>query len=159
MEKDSSIIKKGYPKDIYLVADEKNEGLFFMEDPIKKENRQKHGFDFARLVFDFMDGPSDIVNPYKIRFMVYKVNRGDAFDGAIPEKIRRGEIDAHIEDHNGDIIEITGRLNNDKEFPMNAVVYDGDGSIIETRKYSADGYCSDEDPSHRLVVMQGALDW
>lgn len=149
----------GYPEDIYLIADEQGNGQFYHNDPIKKENRKNGQFDLAQEIFEFMDGPSDIINPIKIRFMVYRIHRGDSFDGSIPERIRRGELDAHIEDQEGNIIEITGRLSNNKDFPLNAVVYDEDGVIKETRKYSANGECSDGNKNHRVVVMKGALNW
>ena len=154
-KQDQVSVAKPYPQDVYLVADEKGVAHFYHDDPMNVANRTNGEMDLGQEIFEFMEGASDIVNPILVRFMAYRVKRGVEFDMSKAESIRRNELDAHIQDLEGNVVEITSRLSNDEVFPLNGIIYDENGHVKESRCYSADGSCSDGKASHRIITMKG----
>lgn len=155
MSKENNVPKRRtYQDDIWVVFDKELKAHFYKQDPLKGGADDE--IDFGETILEINDGiPSDALNPFMLRFMTYRNRRGEHFDVTIPEKIRKKEIIAHLRDLEGNIVEIANTLNKEAEFYLNAMVFNSDGSIIETRKYSPDGLCSDKKESHRLVVMAG----
>lgn len=148
--------RRAYPDDIYVTFDSEQNAHFWTSDPLRAKETGVGEQDFGDIILNLYEGqPSDAVNPIMLRFMTYRYRRGDSFDISIPEKIRRHEIDAHLCDAEGNIIEITNTFNQDKEYNLNAVVFGPDGTIRETRKYSSTGQCSDKLDAHKLIVMSG----
>ena len=153
--------RKPYPFDIYVVYDNDMRARLYTKDPLKqKDGGNGPCYTFDELLLEFMDNrPSTLMRPYLLRFMIYEMNRGDLFDITVPEQIRRKEIDAHIEDVDGNTIEITQRHSTDPEYFLNAIVYDSEGVIVETRRYAPTGECSDKEDRHHLVVLPGLADF
>ncbi len=143
--------------DLYVIADANGKAQWYHKDPLKINNRNNAQFDLGELIFDQMDGPGDLVNPIMVRLMLYRKRRGDGFSPDLLEKMRRKEVDAHLEDMEGNVVEMTQRLSVNAVYPLNAVIYNADGSIKETRAYSTSGFCADGVDSHRVVVIKGQV--
>ena len=146
---------KGYPVDVYLIADKDGVAHWYHDDPMNVMNRKNGEMDLGQEIFEFMDGTADIVNPILVRFMAYRMRRGDAFDITVPDAIRQNKVDAHIQDLEGNVVEITSRFSNDEIYLLNGIIYDENGKIKETRTYAADGHCSDGVEAHRIITMKG----
>lgn len=144
---------KSMGSDIYVVANAKGDAEFYESDPLKAENR-KSQFDFGRRIFEIMDGPSDFINPIKVRVLLYQCRRGAKFDFNQINKVCGEGSDVQIGDKEGNIVEITKRWSTKGDFPYNGVIYNEDGVIIDHRLYSTNGECSDGDPNHSLIFVK-----
>lgn len=144
-------------EDIYMVCDEDENPHYYHRDPLKKLNRERAELDFANMIYEKMERTPSITNPFMLRIAIFPVERGSHFDPSVPDKIRRGVIDAHLEDLDGNIVEITSKASKDEAYPLNGVIYDDAGKIAETRMYAPDGQCIDGVESHRLFTVKGAF--
>ena len=152
--------RKPYPNDVYIVYDDEYKAHLYLKDPLKIKSENAPSYSFDELVLEHMDNkPSTKLQPYIIRFMIYKVVRGETLDASTIEKIRRKEVNAHLEDLDGSLVELATRHNPDPVYFLSAIVYNGDGSILETRKYAPTGECSDKQDIHRLVIKGGLLEF
>lgn len=147
----------GYPHDVYLIEDSNKNPRWYHKDPLTIKNRDETSFDLGYEIFEFMEGAGTLAEPLMVRFMIYRKNRGGNFDISVPDKIRRGEIDANIMDMDGNVVEITMRMSGDRNYPLNGIIYDEEGQIKETRRYSPSGECSDGNPSHHLVTIKNNI--
>ena len=59
-----------------------------------------------------------------------------------------------VRDRNGEHVDILPRMANDQNYPINAVVYNADGSVLANRRYALDGACSTRDERQRLVIAR-----
>lgn len=144
---------KSMGADIYVIADAKGEAEFYENDPLRPENRNSQ-FNFGRRIFEIMDGQSDIVNPIKMRVLLYQCRRGAKFDFNQMNKVCGENSDIQVGDKQGNIVEITKRWSTNGAFPYNGVIYNENGEIIEHRLYSTNGDCSDGDPDHALIFLK-----
>lgn len=147
-----------YPDDMYLVKDEDNKVKWFRKDPMKHPGRDNPEVNLIDEIFEYF-GDGDILNPLRIRIQGIHIQRGEPFDISLPGLIRKGKVDRHIEDLEGNHIDILASIvQKATDFPINGVLLSRDGEIIATRTYSLQGDCSDGVRSHRLVAVQGTID-
>lgn len=147
---------KTYPQDFYLVRDKDGNSHFYSADPMNNQNRMQNEVNLADVLFGFF-GPADVVNPLIIRVAGIIHERGQRFDISAPGKIRCGEMAKHLEDMDGNIVEILQMRSPNVSFPLNGIVMGRDGKMFDQRLYDGTGACSDGNEYHRLVIMDGVL--
>ncbi len=144
-----------HPDTFFLSQDENGMYHCFRRDPMKVEDPEDEEItSIADLISDFA-GPCDIANPVVFRFAAEKINRCTRFTITLPDEIRVGKVNQHIQDMTGRIVEILNSRNPDPEFPLNGVVFDRSGAMLTTRTYAADGSCSDRIGEHHLIGVVG----
>lgn len=139
-------------EDFYVIADARGNAEFYEKDPIKPENRNSQ-FNLSRRIFEIMDGPSDIVNPIKMRILLYPVRRGAKFDFNQLRYVRE-HPEIEVGDLSGNSVELTNRWDTNGAFPYIGIVRDENGQVIGERHYSTNGQCSDGNPDHGLIFIK-----
>ena len=152
----SKVEAKVFPDVLYLFWDTDGELKCANVDPLHCEDIDEHTIDLADVLNSFY-GNGDICNPVKIKVYGYQDRRAEPFDIGVPGRIRSG-AQIHLEDMEGNAVEILSIRSKDENFPFLGVVLDWNGESLGTRNYSATGECSDGVGSHLLVVMQKSLE-
>lgn len=143
-----------YPINLFLTEDENGKAHFYRTDPVKTDDLDREEIDLADEMLAFF-GHGSVVNPIIFQIAGGKINRAEPFTLDFLETFRLGIADSHLEDMEGRIVEILSARNNNSAYPLNAIVLDRDGSMMENRTYSSSGKCSDKKKSHSLIKVKG----
>ncbi len=143
-----------YPQTIFLAEDDNARIHCYHADPMKTDSPEKEEIDLLDEIMSFY-GKGNIVNPVIIQIRGARIERAGAFSLSFLEDFRLGRAVDHLEDMEGHIVEILSVRNRDTGYPLNGVILDKYGSMIEKRTYSSSGSCSDGNESHRLVTVKG----
>lgn len=147
---------KTYPDGIYLAKGKDGKGHFYATDPLQIRDTEGQELDLAELLFDFF-GPADVVNPIVFKVAGAVNERGRKFEISAPAKIRTGEMAAHFEDLEGNVVEVSAMRGPDESHPVNGIVLTRDGKLVAQRFFDVEGTCQDGKPLHRLVIVDGHL--
>ena len=75
---------------------------------------------------------------------------------SLQSEIRKGEVEKHLENMDGNLVEILDtRSIADSEYPLNGVVINRYGEPIQLCRFNMSGKCSDGNPLHNLVAING----
>ena len=144
-----------YPEQLYLTCDKRGIYHWYRRDPMGIPNREEEELSSIEdLISDFY-GRGDVANPVTIFINGVKIVRTEKFDILQMVNIRQGTVNRHIEDMEGSVVDILEVRNADPSYPLNGVVFDRRGNILETRTYSIDGLCKDGNEEHSLMAVNG----
>lgn len=143
-----------YPNCLFLARDGEGRFRWYDSDPFKNADGRQNDIDIAAKLEEFF-GRCDMLNPIMIKIKGVAMQRCEAFAANIPVRIRLGMVDKHLRDHEGHIVEILQSSSDDERYIFNGVVMDIRGRVLEMRRYSLSGECSDGQRLHSLVVMDG----
>ena len=159
MKSNNNVTLKGtvHPSNFFMIETPEGECKWYDGDPfaMSAAERQNHEVDIDKALIDAF-GHCSIGNPMVLRIKAGVLDRCRPFDVTMPMKVRCKQVDRHFEDGNGCCVDVLERRNGDLEYPFNGVVFDADGEIVATRKYSARGLCSDGKEEHCLFVVRNA---
>lgn len=145
-----------YPEQFFL-TEENGEFRFYKEDPMTVADRVSVRVDIGQVLADYV-GPCDVGNPLVLKVRVGRIDRCRGFQATDPEKIRRGILQGHFEDFDGNYVEILPGKTGAFEFPfLGAVVRKDTKEAVGFRQYSVRGECMDGDTNHRIVIVDGLL--
>ena len=139
-----------YPKDFYVIADDKDSIRFYDQDPLGLENAEDKDIDFGQKLFQEY-GVGDVRNPLVIRVLGTIIHRSEKFDAVKYSKNLKLRAPIHVEDAEGNIVHVSFGKNND--FPVIGDLISLDGELLDRREYTNDGICIDGLRSHRLVFV------
>lgn len=91
-------------------------------------------------------------HPAKVRVKAAFGNRTQEFDISVPGKVRKGH-GLRVCDLENRLVEFAETRSPDPDFPLNGMVFDGDGNPVGFRRYNGRGECSDGNPDHSLYVI------
>lgn len=94
-----------YPKDFYVIVDDKGSIRFYDQDPFHLENAEDKDIDFGQKLFAEY-GEGDIRNPLVIRVLGAIIHRCEKFDAMKLGKILARQIPMHVEDAEGTRVEV-----------------------------------------------------
>lgn len=140
-------------KKICMTQDEKTgEYHFFSGDPLDKNSQEVQIGDVVK-GFTEVGGSAD--NPIVLVLTVGICQRHEPFNFERAREIA-ADVDGEweVRDRNGEHVDILPRMANDQNYPINAVVYNADGSVLANRRYALDGACSTRDERQRLVLAR-----
>lgn len=143
-----------YPQNIFLVEDDNARVHCYHKDPMKSDAADREEIDLLDEIMAFY-GRGNAVNPVIIQIRGARIERAGAFSLNFLEDFRLGRVTDHLEDMEGHVVEILTVRNRDTGYPLNGVILDRNGSMIEKRTFSSSGLCSDGDENHRLVTVKG----
>ena len=143
-----------YPVNLFLAEDENGISHWYKTDPMKTDFPQREEIDLADELHAFY-GHGSLMNPIILQLKGAKINRAEPFNLNFLESFRLGNTDEHMEDMEGRVVEILATRNADGGFPLNAVVLNRDGSMMEQCTYSSAGKCSDGLEQHTLITVKG----
>lgn len=141
-----------YPKDFYVIVDDRNGIRFYDEDPFRLENAEDKDIDFGQKLFEEY-GIGDVRNPLVIRVLGTVIHRAEDFNSMKMMKALGHNSHIHIEDAEGNTVEVLPQQNT-SDYPINGVLMSPSGDVLAHRKYSNDGECEDGRRSHRLVIVK-----
>ena len=147
---------KQFPKDLYMVRDAAGIVRWYEKDPMKTADRDDAEVDLTEVLEDFY-GAGSVANPVALRLVGARLYRCEPFAISQPAAIRMGKLARHLEDLAGHVVDILDARNPDVEYPLNGVLMDRDGHMTGTATYSMKGECSDGNPDHALVCVEGAF--
>ena len=146
-----------YPDQIFL-AEVDGQFQFFKEDPLKTLNREEARIDLGAALTNFLGGGHCTVgNPIIIKIRAARIDRCRPFEISAPQNIRRGALAAHFEDLDGNYVEILPAGTGIFDFPFLGAVVRKDGTPVGFRSYSVRGESMDEDPNHRIFLLDGVI--
>ena len=138
----------------YAVEDSNGKYRFFTQDPLVKENREKCEVFVENLWHLF--GHGGLGNPIVLKVRGFRFNRATMpFGPELVVKIRRGDVKAHFEDYEGNLVIIDETRTDDPKFALKGTVLAGGKEPGEERLYSVLGNCKDGDWEHSLVAVSG----
>jgi len=143
-----------YPINLFLCEDENGMTHWYKTDPMKTDALQREEIDLADEMLAFF-GHGNMINPIIFQIKGAKINRAEPFRLSQLEDFRLGSAEEHLEDLEGHVVEILAARNANGGYPLNAVVLNRDGSMMEQRTYSSTGICSDGNDQHTLVSVKG----
>ncbi len=147
------------PNDYFLIRDSKD-GMFhwYKGDPFRCQDRTKLEVGIEEVITSYI-GTGTIANPVVVCLNCALLDRSVKFDVRLLSGIRNGSEEKHFEDMNGNVIDVLEVKNSDAQYPLSGAVFNNDGDVIEIRKYSFEGVCSDGKEEHCLVAVNGRLDY
>lgn len=148
---------KVLPNDYFLIRDKKGMYHWYKKDPLRckdKENEVSIEEEIREVV-----GDGSVGNPVLVRLNCAKVNRSENFNIGLLASIRRGYEAKHFEDMNGNVIDVLEIHNSDARFPLTGAVFNENGDVLEVRKYSFEGVCSDGVEEHHLMAVNGSANF
>ena len=143
-----------FPQNIFVVEDDDARIHCYRKDPMKTDASDREEVDLLDEIMAFY-GRGNAVNPVIIQIRGARIERAGAFSLNFLEDFRLGRVTDHLEDMEGHVVEILTVRNRDTGYPLNGVILDRFGSMIEKRTFSSSGLCSDGDENHRLVTVKG----
>ncbi len=153
--KTTEVKGKIFPGTLFLYQDDDGNYHWFRNDPMKIDKREMEEIPSIEDVIADWAGQGDIANPIMFRFATAKINRCSRYTMTLPDDIRNGKLNMHIQDMTGRVVEVTTTRNPDPSYPLNGIVFDRTGAMLAMRTYSTDGRCSDLDPDHNLIGVAG----
>lgn len=157
----STIKLNKFPDNVFATCERNENGelvwQYWSEDPLRTKHPEKVKLkDFGSLLMRVAGNTTgDVWNPIVFSFGAARLDRCLPFEPNLVADIRKGAKDAHVEDYNGNNVEILALTNRDTSFPLNGVTFDSNGKIIATRQYSLTGICNDGKREHTLMVFVG----
>ena len=147
------------PNDYFLIRDTKN-GTYhwYKGDPFRCDDRRELEVSIEEVITSFI-GIGTIANPVVVCLNCALIDRSVNFDVRLLAGIRNGSEEKHFEDMNGNVIDVLEVKNSDAQYPLSGAVFNKDGDVIEIRKYSFQGECSDGKEDHHLMAVNGRLDY
>ncbi len=145
------------PNDYFLTRDKNGNYHWFKKDPLRckdKDNEIRIEDEIGEVV-----GRGDIGNPVLVRLNCAKINRSISFNIGLLSSIRRGREAKHFEDMDGNVIDVLEVQNSDNKYPLTGAVFNSQGDVIQVRKYSFEGVCSDGVEAHHLMAINGAANF
>jgi len=142
------------PKDYFLTRDKNGVYHWYEEDPLKSKDRQKAEVDIASVISETV-GYGNIANPVMVHLLCARIDRSVEFNISLLTALRKGTENKHFEDMLGNIVEVLEFQNSDPEYPLNGIVLDSRGDMVEMRCYSGRGECRDGVEDHRLLAIKG----
>lgn len=149
--------KKGklYPQDLFLIEDKDGNVQWYKKDPFRCTGDDNTPFNLEKELI-YLAGGASRVNPVMVRIKFFGIHRGEEMTISLQSKIRKGEIDKHLENMEGNLVEILdARTIPDSKYPLNGVVINRYGEPIQLCKFDMGGKCSDGNPLHNLVAING----
>ena len=144
---------------IYLAADENNEPHYYNRNPLDIKDEDELNRCETRISDEISEyiPHSDVHHPIAIQIRIRSLRDAQPFMPDRLEAIRDGSIDCHVEDLNGDIIEILPEPVRYGEYSLGGMVLDHNtGEALELRLYNSKGECFDGQKEHSLEIIGGS---
>lgn len=151
-----------YPNDFYLIQNEDGTMHWFLEDPYRMTEPERHEKEvhLEKLLVRRYGTPS-LHNPLRVRLSCAMYMRAEKFTALHLTRIRSGRYGRHIEDAEGSYVQIEDTQDEtNTRFPFIGFIVDLEGTVLAGRRnYSLDGECEDRDPRHRLLVVRNSREY
>lgn len=146
---------KVYPKQLFLTRDKNGGYHWYDKDPMRIPNREDEELMSIEEIITNFVGTGDVTNPVGVYINCCKIVRSEAFNISQPANIRQGIENKHFEDLEGSVVDVLAVRNSDPEYPLNGVVFDRRGNVVENRTYNLAGFCKDGNEDHSLIAING----
>lgn len=142
------------PNDYFLVKDKDGYYHWFAKDPLRNKDKKAIEVNIEDAIAQAV-GVGTVANPVIVHLNCAKVDRSVSFNIGLLSSVRRGDEAKHFEDMEGNIVDVLEIQNSDTAFPLSGAVFNEKGDVIEIRKYSFKGACSDGVDEHHLMAING----